>query len=296
MKSHGFNDEIVNYAWQRQKDGRAESTIKNNLRKLVQLSRTCNLLEPEEVKGAIAKLELKNSSKRTMATAYGDFLKYKGIKWDKPKYKGEARLPFIPLESEIDELIAATGRQTSALLQFLKETGARVGEASHTKWIDIDTERRVVRITPEKNSNPRILPISPKLITLLNRLPKTGEYLFNTNQAVLRNTYTNQRHKIAEKLSNPRLDKISFHTLRHWKGTMEYHKTQSMYHVKKILGHKCITNTEIYVNIEQAIFLPENSEYCSATATTIQEAQKLIETGFEYVTEMDGVKLFRKRK
>jgi len=50
------------------------------------------------------------------------------------------------------------------------------------------------------------------------------------------------------------------------------------------------------INIEQALFLQETDEYHSATATTIQDAQKLIETGFEYITEIDGTKLFKKRK
>ena len=36
--------------------------------------------------------------------------------------------------------------------------------------------------------------------------------------------------------------------------------------------------------------------YSSATASTLEDAQKLVEAGFEYVTEIDGVKLFRKRK
>jgi hypothetical protein len=40
----------------------------------------------------------------------------------------------------------------------------------------------------------------------------------------------------------------------------------------------------------------KNEEYLSATATSIEESKRLIESGFEYVTELDGVKLFRKRK
>jgi hypothetical protein len=40
----------------------------------------------------------------------------------------------------------------------------------------------------------------------------------------------------------------------------------------------------------------KTEEYLSATANTIEDAQKLIEAGYEYVTELDGVKLFRKRK
>jgi len=33
-----------------------------------------------------------------------------------------------------------------------------------------------------------------------------------------------------------------------------------------------------------------------ATAKTVDEAKKLIEQGFEYVTKFENVKLFRKRK
>ncbi len=39
-----------------------------------------------------------------------------------------------------------------------------------------------------------------------------------------------------------------------------------------------------------------DKEYTVKTAKTAEEARKLIENGFEYVTEMDGLKLFRKRK
>jgi hypothetical protein len=39
-----------------------------------------------------------------------------------------------------------------------------------------------------------------------------------------------------------------------------------------------------------------SEEYHSATAKSVEEAQELIEEGFEYVTEMESIKLFRKRK
>jgi len=40
----------------------------------------------------------------------------------------------------------------------------------------------------------------------------------------------------------------------------------------------------------------ESDEYSSAVAKNLEDARKLIETGFEYVTDMDRCKLFRKRK
>jgi len=39
------------------------------------------------------------------------------------------KIPFIPTETEIDHLIAGCGRKTATLLQLLKETGIRIGEA-----------------------------------------------------------------------------------------------------------------------------------------------------------------------
>ena len=36
-------------------------------------------------------------------------------------------------------------------------------------------------------------------------------------------------------------------------------------------------------------------DFSCKTAATVKEARKLIEAGFEYVTDMSDVKLFRKR-
>ena len=76
---------------------------------------------------------------------------------------------------------------------------------------------------------------------------------------------------------------------------MEYHQTQDIIKVQRLLGHKCVLNTQLYINLEQAIF-EANDQYDVKLASTVEEACKLLEVGFEYVTEMDGRKLFRKRK
>ncbi|MGD0407124.1 MAG: site-specific integrase [Candidatus Bathyarchaeia archaeon] len=101
-----------------------------------------------------------------------------------------------------------------------------------------------------------------------------------------------QRTRIASKLKNDRIRKIHFHTLRHWKATMEYAKTKDILHVMKMLGHRNIQNTLLYTQLISF----ENDEFFSATAKTVQDAQKLIEAGFEYVCEFSDVKIFKKRK
>ena len=60
----------------------------------------------------------------------------------------------------------------------------------------------------------------------------------------------------------------------------------------RLLGHKNIKNTLIYT---QLIDL-RSDEYVCKKAETVKEASKLIEAGFDYVCEISGAKLFRKRK
>lgn len=59
-----------------------------------------------------------------------------------------------------------------------------------------------------------------------------------------------------------------------------------------MMGHKTLKATLIYT---QLVDFREDEFHCR-TAKTVEEASKLVEAGFEYVTEMGGVKLFRKRK
>jgi integrase len=73
---------------------------------------------------------------------------------------------------------------------------------------------------------------------------------------------------------------------------MEYHKTKDLLHVKERLGHRDINSTRIYTHLVTF----EGDEYHTATAKTIKEDEELLRTGFEYVTDRDGVKIYRKRK
>lgn len=67
--------------------------------------------------------------------------------------------------------------------------------------------------------------------------------------------------------------------------------------VKRLLGHKRINANVIYITIEKRMFRYAEHEYVSRAAKTVEEAQKLVDVGFEYVCDFgaDG-KIFRKRK
>ena len=287
---------LIELLWWMQKQGYRESTITSRMSRLQRLINLgANLLDPDNVKAVIAKQKnWKESRKEAVAYAYDLFVKCYGIKWTRPIYKATRKLPFIPVEREIDDLIAACNKHIALFLQIGKETGARAGEIFTLEWVDINHETSTISITPEKGSNPRNLRYSIRLDNMLNQIPKTDSKIFAhyKNLNTLRRTFQRQRKKAANKLGNPRLLRITFHTLRHWKGTTEYHKTKDILHVMKLLGHRNIKNTLLYTQLMDT----KEDDYICKTAETTKDIAQLIEDGFEYICEQENLKFFRKRK
>ncbi len=70
-------------------------------------------------------------------------------------------------------------------------------------------------------------------------------------------------------------------------------KTKNILFVQQLLGHKNIQNTIIYI---QLIETDNNGDSHSATARTVGDVRKLIESGFGYVCTHSEIMLFRKRE
>jgi len=295
---------IIEYTFWMKKQGYSESTIKFRRYILQNLMRRgANILDPESVKETIAYAdEWNENTKSTRVLNYASFLKFLGLTWEEPRYKRTSKIPFIPTEKEINDLVAHAGKKLSVALAIAKGTGARIGEILRLRWTDINDENKTVTFnSPEKGSNSRIINIRSTLLGMIMTLPKKYEYVFGTPNGIATSSgYSSRlasvRKRCSWKLNNPRLNQISFHTIRHWKGTREYHKTKDILHVKELLGHKNINNTLIYINLERAVFKTSNDEFTVRAVNTLEEACKLLEVGFEYVTDINDKKLFRKRK
>ena len=216
------------------------------------------------------------------------------LDWNKPRYKHQKKLPWIPTEAEINALIAGCGTKTATFLQLLKETAIRYREAWLLKWIDLDFKKETVNITSAKHGIPRELRISQKLIGMLQRLPKNSEKIFgNIGYSTMRNNLNDQKKRIAEKLQNPRIRRITPHVIRHWRASIEYHRGAGLIEIKQMLGHSSLRSTLVYTHLMKHT---EKDEYISRATRSVKGAGALIESGFQYVTEMDGLKIFRKRK
>jgi hypothetical protein len=57
-----------------------------------------------------------------------------------------------------------------------------------------------------------------------------------------------------------------------------------------LIGHKKLETTQKYMHLLNL----NEEEWASSGATTAKEATQLIESGFQYVTTIEGIQLFRK--
>ncbi len=279
------------------KEAYADSTIQAVGKRLMYLSRNCLLDQPEAVKGFIAEKSCSNAFKETLVEAYDLYCRAHNITWNKPFYDRYDKLPKIPSEEKLNMIIARSSKEFALILSMMKDLGTRPVEITWLKVKDIDLEKGIVTITSAKHCIGRTLRIKAQTLVMLNayvlkKKLKQSDRLFPVDSGSISEGYRRFRNKLADNLGDMSLKSIRLYDFRHFKATMEYHRTKDLLHVKRLLGHKDLRTTLRYTQLIEI----EGDEYHSATAKTIQEAQKLIEQGFEYVTDFEGTKLFRKRK
>jgi hypothetical protein len=71
-----------------------------------------------------------------------------------------------------------------------------------------------------------------------------------------------------------------------------HHSNGNVFLVKKLLGHKRVENSMKYIGMIDF----KDDEFEVTTATTIEEAKKVLSACFNYFTEKNGIMLFRRPK
>ena len=165
-------------------------------------------------------------------------------------------------EEEVQRLLDVLDRHTGTapnVVKFLLFTGARVNEALHARWTDIDrTQRnRVIQATNSKSKRRRAIPLNDAALEVLDSLWTKGrsEWLFTSSRGGDRMTTINkvwQRIRIQAGIPHVRL-----HDLRHQFASFLVNSGRTLYEVQAILGHSDATVTQRYAHL---------------STTTLQEA------------------------
>jgi len=289
-------EKIFNALWCMKKDGLADTTIKVTDRRLRMMDKVVDLDDPEKIREYLAKKEGKNSYIEGLADSYNRYARYNGIVWSKPLIKRSSQSPYVPSREEVTILVSDAGKKYSLILSVFRDTGMRPIELERAKLRWFDLNRGIVNVETAKYGAARTLRLKAQTVAMLKEY--LGKHGFGLDDRVfpktrtMRTAFQRIRQRTAEKLQKPELLRVTLYSFRHYFATMLYQKTKDILLVKRQLGHRRIENTLVYTHLIDF----RDEEFTVRAAETVEQATKLIESGFEYVTEMGEVKLFRKPK
>jgi integrase len=291
-------ERVFKTLWSMKNDGYCETTIYATSRRLRMIARhlDTDIDNPEKVKEYIAEKTATNGYKENLADTYDRYVHYNGLNWQRPYYVRESQTPYAPTEEEISVLINSSPPKYALILSILRDTGMRPIELERLRLKWIDFERSSINVQTAKGGQGRTLQLKPQTVAMLKEY--VGKHRLNLNDrlfatvACMRRRFSTLKHTAATKLQRPELLRINLYSFRHFFGTMTYHKTKDILYTQRQMGHRNIKNTLVYAHLIQF----SSEEFISKVADTVEEACNLIEAGFEYVTDVDSVKIFRKRK
>ena len=170
-----------------------------------------------------------------------------------PRPKKKSSLPKVISKGDIVKIFACAGNLKHLLmLRLCYGMGLRVSEIVNLKVTDIDSKRMVVHIEAAKNKKDRCVTLPSSILDDLRKYyreyrPKMylfegqfgGQYSIRSVQAVFKNAM--QKAKINKV--------VGIHGLRHSYATHLLETGTDMYFIQKLLGHKNIKTTEIYVKV-----------------------------------------------
>ena len=154
-------------------------------------------------------------------------------------------------------LSTAKGFRDRTALEVLYSCALRIGELCKLTAYDIDLKERTVRVVQGKGRKDRLVPIGKIACQYLEAYMKSVYPVLQKKQVGTKTALTlflmdtcrlRVRFKklcLAAKLP----DTLSVHSLRHTCATELLRGGASIRHVQELLGHSCITTTQIYTHV-----------------------------------------------
>jgi integrase len=289
-----YEELLINTILKLKSAGLAEGSIRAISYRLRYLAENTDMQEPEKVKAFIASMIQADSYKQAIVKAYNYYAETNGIKWIRPKYKWNRKIPLIPTNDNVRKIIAASSKKYATIFTILDETGIEGHELRTTTSDQIDAQQGIINAQGCKGHKPRSFKLKPETAEMLRQyLIEHASKTPFPNSEYMGKIWRRTRNKLAAKLQQPELRKVPLRNLRHKFATQTYDKTKDMFYTMQQMGHSKYETTLFYA---QLLHFENEEEYTVKVAQNIKEAIELIEHGFQYVTEMDGVKLFKKRK
>jgi site-specific recombinase XerD len=166
----------------------------------------------------------------------------------------------LPVVLSFDEvallLEAVSNLKHRAVLMTAYAAGLRVGEVTHLRVADIDSQRMVIHVRHAKGRKERYVMLSPRLLDILRaywKVVRPSDYLFpgsRTDQPISTATVRKACHRACQKAN---LGKhVTVHTLRHSFATHLLETGADLRTIQVLLGHRSFSTTAQYVHVATA--------------------------------------------
>jgi len=128
------------------------------------------------------------------------------------------------------------------------QTGLRKSNILNLRWELVDLEFKFIEILAQNNKGHKIIkiPISDKLLKVLESLPKINEYVFANPITGL--PYKDISEGFNNALDKAKIENFRFHDLRHTVATRLVEKGIDLRVVQEIMAHSTIVTTQRYMH------------------------------------------------
>ena len=126
------------------------------------------------------------------------------------------------------------------------QTGMRRNEIFKLKWAYIDFEYEFIELLETKSGKSRKIPISSKLMKVLNEAKNNTEYVFLNPETNM--PYNDIKKAFHTVLKKAEIKDFRFHDFRHTAATRMLENGADIRTVQEILGHSSVSVTERYTH------------------------------------------------
>lgn len=272
----GFKDIVKKMSIQVTLKGQSESTLKNYIRRIAQISLHFNRLpheiEKDEINEYLVGLarDPKSPSRSSFKhMVYGLRYYYRSIGMNKkaialPSLKRDTKLPVILNRSELKELFSTPKLlKHRIVLTLIYSAGLRGQEVINLKLSDIDFVRMTIHIRQSKYKKDRIVPLSSTMAIGLKKYIAVEHphiWLFNGKELGAKYSVRGLAWVMRETLKKTSITKkVNLHSLRHAYATHLLEEGVNIVTLKELLGHSQITTTMIYLHVAQCKLIKPHS-------------------------------------
>ena len=170
-----------------------------------------------------------------------------------PRSKNKKRLPTVLSKQEINKMLEMTKNpKHNCIISMLYGCGLRVSELVSIKMLDIDLDRKMVRVYRGKGDKDRYVMLPEKLFSILSAQDKAknkNDYLFTNGKNGKLTTRSIDKivKKSAELVGISK--NVSPHTLRHSFATHLLEDGTDIRYIQELLGHARLETTQIYTHV-----------------------------------------------